>query len=129
MRRLAALNVVVATLLSLGAANAAEITGAGSTFVYPILAKWSADYSVKSGTKVNYQSIGSGGGIAQIKAATVDFGASDMPMKPADLQKLGLGQFPLVIGGIVPVVNIDGVQAGANAVHGAGACRHIPREN
>ena len=93
-------------------ANAAEITGAGSTFVYPILAKWSADYSVMTGSKVNYQSIGSGGGIAQIKAATVDFGASDMPMKPSDLQKLGLGQFPLVIGGIVPVVNIDGVQPG-----------------
>ena len=62
MRRMAAVNAVVATLLSLGAANAAEITGAGSTFVYPILAKWSADYSVKNGTKVNYQSIGSGGG-------------------------------------------------------------------
>ena len=113
MRCLTALKLVAATLLSLGTvANAAEITGAGSTFVYPILAKWSADYSVKSGSKVNYQSIGSGGGIAQIKAATVDFGASDMPMKPADLQKLGLGQFPLVIGGIVPVVNIDGVQPG-----------------
>jgi phosphate transport system substrate-binding protein len=113
MRRLAALNVVVATLFSLGTvANATEITGAGSTFVYPILAKWSADYSVKSDSRVNYQSIGSGGGIAQIKAATVDFGASDMPMKPADLQKLGIGQFPLVIGGIVPVVNIDGVQPG-----------------
>jgi phosphate transport system substrate-binding protein len=94
-------------------AHAADITGAGSTFVYPILSKWSADYSAKAaGVKVNYQSIGSGGGLAQIKAATVDFGASDMPMKPADLQKLGMGQFPLVIGGIVPVVNIDGVQPG-----------------
>ena len=95
MRRLTAVKLVAATLLSLGTvANAADITGAGSTFVYPILAKWSADYSVKSGSKVNYQSIGSGGGIAQIKAATVDFGASDMPMKPADLQKLGLVSFP-----------------------------------
>jgi phosphate transport system substrate-binding protein len=94
-------------------AHAADVTGAGSTFVYPILSKWSADYSAKAaGVKVNYQSIGSGGGLAQIKAATVDFGASDMPMKPADLQKLGMGQFPLVIGGIVPVVNIDGVQPG-----------------
>ena len=129
MRRLAALNVIVATLLSVGTANAAEITGAGSTFVYPILAKWSADYSVKSGNKVNYQSIGSGGGIAQIKAATVDFGASDMPVKPADLQKLGLGQFPLVIGGIVPVVNIDGIQPGQMRFTGASAGRHIPREN
>ena len=119
MRRLAALKVIVATLLTVGTANAAEITGAGSTFVYPILAKWSADYNVKSGNKVNYQSIGSGGGIAQIKAATVDFGASDMPMKPADLQKLGLGQFPLVIGGIVPVVNIDGIKPGQMRFTGA----------
>lgn len=93
-------------------AHAAEITGAGSTFVYPILAKWSADYSAATGNNVNYQSIGSGGGLAQIKAATVDFGASDAPMKPADLEKLGMGQFPLVIGGIAPVVNIDGVKAG-----------------
>jgi phosphate transport system substrate-binding protein len=92
--------------------QAQEITGAGSTFVYPILSKWSADYSAKTGINVNYQSIGSGGGLAQIKAATVDFGASDAPMTPEDLQKLGMGQFPLVIGGIAPVVNIDGVQAG-----------------
>jgi phosphate transport system substrate-binding protein len=91
---------------------AAEATGAGSTFVYPILAKWSADYSAKAGNRINYQSIGSGGGLAQIKAATVDFGASDMPMKPQDLSKLGMGQFPLVIGGIVPVVNLDGIEAG-----------------
>jgi phosphate transport system substrate-binding protein len=93
-------------------AEAADITGAGSTFVYPILSKWAADYTAKTGININYQSIGSGGGLAQIKAATVDFGASDAPMKPAELQKLGLGQFPLVIGGIAPVVNIDGVQAG-----------------
>jgi phosphate transport system substrate-binding protein len=92
--------------------QAAEITGAGSTFVYPILSKWSADYSTNTGIQVNYQSIGSGGGLVQIKAGTVDFGASDAPMKPAELQKLGMGQFPLVIGGIAPVVNIDGVQAG-----------------
>jgi phosphate transport system substrate-binding protein len=100
---------VVATFHSI---QAAEITGAGSTFVYPILSKWSADYSVKTGIQVNYQSIGSGGGLVQIKAGTVDFGASDAPMKPAELQKFGMGQFPLVIGGIAPVVNIDGVQAG-----------------
>ncbi|RZI40452.1 phosphate ABC transporter substrate-binding protein PstS [Herbaspirillum sp. HC18] len=92
-------------------AYAAEITGAGSTFVYPILSKWSADYSTKTGTKVNYQSIGSGGGIAQIKAATVDFGASDMPMKPEDLDKAGLKQFPVVIGGVVPVVNLPGIES------------------
>ena len=94
------------------AAEAADITGAGSTFVYPILSKWSADYSTKTGVNINYQSIGSGGGLAQIKAATVDFGASDAPMKPAELKRLGMGQFPLVIGGIAPVVNIDGVEAG-----------------
>ena len=93
-------------------AFAAEITGAGSTFVYPILSKWSAEYNAKTGVKVNYQSIGSGGGIAQIKAATVDFGASDMPMKPEELSSLGMGQFPLVIGGVVPVLNIEGVKPG-----------------
>ena len=104
--------VALAVLGDDASAQAAEITGAGSTFVYPILSKWSADYSAKAGININYQSIGSGGGLAQIKAATVDFGASDAPMKPAELQKLGMGQFPLVIGGIAPVVNIDGVQAG-----------------
>ncbi len=101
------------------AGYAADITGAGSTFVYPILSKWSADYNQKTGDKLNYQSIGSGGGIAQIKAATVDFGASDMPMKPEELQELGMGQFPLVIGGVVPVVNIEGVKPGAIKFTGA----------
>ena len=96
----AALAAMAAMTLS---AEATDITGAGSTFVYPILSKWAADYTAKTGINVNYQSIGSGGGLAQIKAATVDFGASDAPMKPAELQKLGLGQFPLVIGGIAPV--------------------------
>jgi phosphate transport system substrate-binding protein len=92
--------------------QAAEITGAGSTFVSPILSKWSADYSAKTGDKLSYQSIGSVGGIVQIKAATVDFGASDAPLKPDELQTLGIAQFPLVIGGIVPVVNLKGVQPG-----------------
>ena len=94
------------------AALAAEITGAGSTFVYPVLSKWSADYNNAFHDQVNYQSIGSGGGIAQIKAATVDFGASDKPLAPADLSAAGLAQFPVVIGGIIPVVNIPGVAAG-----------------
>lgn len=94
------------------AAQAVEITGAGSTFVYPVLSKWSSSYNEASGNKVNYQSIGSGGGLAQIKAATVDFGASDMPMSADELKSKGLGQFPSVIGGVVPVVNIDGVAAG-----------------
>lgn len=88
------------------------VTGAGSTFVYPILSKWSADYAKGGGARVNYQSIGSGGGIAQIKAGTVDFGASDKPLPPAELAQAGLGQFPLVIGGVVPVVNIAGIKPG-----------------
>ena len=91
---------------------AAEITGAGSTFVYPVLSKWSTTYSGKTGNKVNYQSIGSGGGIAQIKAATVTFGASDKPLTPEELQAGGLAQFPVVIGGVVPVVNLEGIKAG-----------------
>jgi phosphate transport system substrate-binding protein len=94
-------------------ALAVNITGAGSTFVYPILSKWSADYNAQTGVQLNYQSIGSGGGIAQIKAGTVTFGASDKPLDPADLASFGATQFPLVIGGVVPVVNLDGVQPGS----------------
>ena len=100
------------------AANAADATGAGASFVYPIMSKWSADYAKSSNKKVNYQSIGSGGGIAQIKAGTVDFGSSDAPMKPEDLAKFGLAQFPSVIGGVVPVVNVPGVAAGAMKLDG-----------
>jgi phosphate transport system substrate-binding protein len=95
-----------------GSALADDITGAGSTFVFPILSRWSGEYGAKVGTKVDYQPIGSGRGILQIKAATVDFGASDAPMKPEDLRKSDLGQFPLVIGGIVPVMNVEGVKPG-----------------
>jgi phosphate transport system substrate-binding protein len=98
--------------LAAGTALAAEITGAGATFPYPVLSQWSADYSALNGAKVNYQSIGSGGGIAQIKAATVDFGASDKPLAPDELAQFGLAQFPIVIGGVVPVVNIEGVAPG-----------------
>jgi phosphate transport system substrate-binding protein len=97
----------------LSTASAVDITGAGATFPFPIYAKWAEAYKAKTGIGMNYQSIGSGGGIAQIKAKTVDFGASDMPLKPDDLQAAGLMQFPAIIGGIVPVVNIDGVAAGA----------------
>jgi phosphate transport system substrate-binding protein len=93
-------------------AAAQQITGAGSTFVYPILSKWSEAYSELNGTRANYQSIGSGGGIAQIKAATVDFGASDAPLPPEQLTQSGLAQFPIVIGGVVPVVNIEGIEGG-----------------
>ncbi len=93
-------------------AHAAEVTGAGSSFVYPVLSKWSASFHEKTGHQINYQSIGSGGGIAQIKAGTVDFGASDAPLPASDLAQFGLGQFPVVIGGIVPVVHIEGIAPG-----------------
>lgn len=92
--------------------KAAETNGSGSTFVFPILSKWAAEYQAKTGDTVNYQSIGSGAGLQQVKAGTVDFGASDMPLRPDELAKAGLGQFPLVIGGVVPVINIDGVAPG-----------------
>ncbi|KAF1710478.1 phosphate ABC transporter substrate-binding protein PstS [Pseudoxanthomonas kalamensis DSM 18571] len=100
------------------AAQAADVTGAGASFVYPAMSKWSSDYKAATGKEVNYQSIGSGGGIAQIKAATVDFGSSDKPLKPEELAASGLGQFPSVIGGIVPVFNVAGVQAGALKLDG-----------
>ena len=93
-------------------AQAADVTGAGASFVYPVMTKWSADYAGATGNKVNYQSIGSGGGIAQIKAGTVDFGSSDAPLKPEELAKSGLAQFPSVIGGVVPVINVEGLQPG-----------------
>ena len=102
-----------AAVLFTATSFAAEITGAGSTFVYPVLSKWSATYSTKTGNKINYQSIGSGGGIAQIKAGTVTFGATDKPLTPDELKAAGLAQFPVVIGGVVPVVNIEGVKAGS----------------
>jgi len=97
----------------------AEITGAGATFIYPLLSKWSADYNKATSHKINYQSIGSGGGIAQIKAATVDFGSSDKPLSSDELAASGLGQFPSAIGGVVPVVNLDGVAAGKLRLTGA----------
>ncbi len=100
--------------LTQGAAVAAatEIAGAGATFPYPVYAKWAEAYAAKTGVKLNYQSIGSGGGIKQIVANTVDFGASDAPLKPEELQKDKLMQFPTVMGGVVPVINIPGVKAG-----------------
>ena len=99
-------------------ARAAEATGAGASFIYPVMSKWSADYRAATGKKINYQSIGSGGGIAQIKAGTVDFGSSDAPLKPGELAKYGLAQFPSVIGGVVPVVNLAGVPSGAMKLDG-----------
>jgi phosphate transport system substrate-binding protein len=93
-------------------ADVTAIAGAGATFPYPVYAKWAEAYAAKTGVKLNYQSIGSGGGIKQIVAKTVDFGASDAPLKPAALKKDGLMQFPTVMGGVVPVVNIPSVKAG-----------------
>ena len=90
----------------------AQITGAGATFIYPLLSKWSDDYNKATGARINYQSIGSGGGIAQIKARTVDFGSSDKPLPPDELAAAGLAQFPSAIGGVVPVVNLAGVDPG-----------------
>ncbi|PMQ02706.1 phosphate ABC transporter substrate-binding protein PstS [Dyella terrae] len=101
------------------AAQATDITGAGSSFVYPVLSKWSAGYAEKTGNKLNYQSVGSGAGVAQIKEGTIDFGATDAPVKAEDLAQFGLGQFPVVVGGIVPVVNIPGVEAGQVKLDGA----------
>lgn len=93
-------------------AFAGDIIGAGATFPYPIYAKWAEAYKAKTGIGMNYQSIGSGGGIKQIKAKTVDFGASDKPLKLEELDKEGLMQFPTVMGGVVPVVNLAGIQGG-----------------
>src|SRR2546423_10225339 len=94
------------------ASTGAQVTGAGSPFVYPVLSAWPADFQKQGGAAINYQSIGSGGGISQVKAGTVDFGATDQPLKSDELAKSGLAQFPIVIGGIVAVVNIPGLEAG-----------------
>src|SRR6185312_3169064 len=117
-RRLTALSAGVAAGVFAVQAFAADMTGAGATFPYPIYAKWAEAYKAKTGIGLNYQSIGSGGGIAQIKAKTVDFGASDKPLSPADLDTAGLTQFPTVIGGVVPVVNIPGIDAGQLVLDG-----------
>ncbi len=100
-------------------AHADNIAGAGATFPYPLYAKWAEAYRAETGIGVNYQSIGSGGGIKQIKAKTVDFGASDMPLKPEVLDMAGLMQWPMVIGGVVPVVNVPGIKPGDLKLTGA----------
>jgi phosphate transport system substrate-binding protein len=99
-------------------AFAADITGAGSTFIFPVLSKWADAYKKESGNGVNYQSIGSGAGIKQIQAKTVTFGATDAPLKSDQLEKDGLAQWPMIMGAIVPVVNIDGVKAGDMVLDG-----------
>jgi phosphate transport system substrate-binding protein len=103
---------------AIGPALAADISGAGATFPYPIYAKWAEAYKAQTGIGLNYQSIGSGGGIKQIEAGTVTFGASDKPLEAADLKQNGLVQWPMVIGGVVPVVNIPGVKPGELVLDG-----------
>ena len=113
-RTLASLAIgAAAAVMSITASYAADqITGAGATFPYPVYSKWAQDYQSKTGTQLNYQAIGSGGGIKQIEAKTVDFGASDKPLTPDELDKNGLIQFPTVMGGIVPILNVQGVKPG-----------------
>jgi phosphate transport system substrate-binding protein len=120
MKHWSALAAVGVVALALNApASAADISGAGATFPYPIYAKWADAYKKETGNGLNYQSIGSGGGIKQITARTVTFGASDMPLQPAELDKIGVIQFPTVMGGIVPVVNLDGIKSNELTIDGA----------
>lgn len=114
--KLSAIRVLVAGVVAAGAFSSAfaqqEATGAGASFPAPLYSKWASDYNKATGVKINYQSVGSGAGLRQIEAKTVDFGASDAPLKDEDLSKKGLVQFPTVIGGVVPVVNIKGIAPG-----------------
>jgi phosphate transport system substrate-binding protein len=107
-----------AALQPMPQARATEISGAGATFPYPIYAKWAEAYKAKTDVAMNYQSIGSGGGIKQIESKTVDFGASDMPLKPEDLEKHGLTQFPAIMGGEVLAINLPGIKAGEMTLDG-----------
>ena len=115
----ALLAAAVSFFVASGSAFAGEITGAGSTFAYPIFAKWADAYRTATGVALNYQSIGSGGGIKQIKAETVDFGASDKPLDSKELEASGLLQWPQVMGGVVPVVNVPGIKPGDLKLDGA----------
>jgi phosphate transport system substrate-binding protein len=104
--------VAASAAVAVSTAIAADLTGAGATFPYPIYSKWADSYKKATGNGLNYQSIGSGAGIKQIKAGTVDFGASDMPLSPLELDKEGLMQFPAIMGGVVPVINLKGIKPG-----------------
>ncbi len=110
--------VAIAALFAVGCARAADITGAGASFPAPVYSKWADAYNKATSNRVNYQSIGSSGGMKQIEAKTVDFGASDAPLKPEELQAKGLVQFPTVIGGIVPVFNLKGIEPGKLRLNG-----------
>ena len=114
MRTIVAAGLVAAST----SAYAADITGAGSTFIYPVLSKWADAYKKETGSGVNYQSIGSGAGIKQVQAKTVTFGATDAPLKSDQLEKDGLAQWPMIMGGIVPVVNVEGVKPGDMVLDG-----------
>lgn len=118
-RSIMALGLTVLLGASATLAAADDISGAGATFPYPVYAKWAEAYKQKTGIGLNYQSIGSGGGIKQIEASTVTFGASDKPLEPAELSKNGLVQWPQIIGGVVPVVNIPGIKPGELVLDGA----------
>ena len=118
LSRLAGFSLGLAAAAIATSAIAADITGAGSTFIYPVASKWAEAYKAKTGIGLNYQSIGSGGGIAQIKAKTVTFGATDKPLTAGDLDNAGLTQFPAVIGGVVPVVHLAGVTPGELVLNG-----------
>jgi phosphate transport system substrate-binding protein len=107
-----AVAAALAAAFTITTADAADISGAGATFPYPIYGKWADAYKKETGNGLNYQSIGSGGGIKQIQAKTVTFGASDMPLKPEEVDKSGLVQFPTVIGGDVPAINLEGIKSG-----------------
>ncbi|MBX3587688.1 MAG: phosphate ABC transporter substrate-binding protein PstS [Ramlibacter sp.] len=119
--RFATLALVAAATMSyagIAGAQSKEVTGAGASFPAPLYSKWAADYNKATGVRINYQSVGSGAGIKQIDAKTVDFGASDMPLKDEDLTSKGLMQFPTVIGGVIPVVNIKGIAPGQLKLNG-----------
>jgi phosphate transport system substrate-binding protein len=117
--RAAVLSVAASLALSSAVAAATEMTGAGATFPYPVYAKWAEAYKATTGVSLNYQSIGSGGGIKQIKAKTVDFGASDMPLEAKELEDGGLVQWPMIMGGVVPVVNLPGIAPGQMKLTGS----------
>jgi phosphate transport system substrate-binding protein len=117
-KTLAAAALALCAATASGSASAADISGAGATFPYPVYAKWADAYKKQTGIGLNYQSIGSGGGVKQIKAKTVTFGASDAPLSGKDLKKYGLVQFPMVMGGIVPVVHLSGIKPGEMVLDG-----------
>ena len=119
LRRLTAALAATVVLASVPAIAGTTLNGAGGTAIYPVLSVWAQKYNAATGTAVNYQAIGSGGGIRQITAKTVDFGNSDKPLTPEDLDKAGLIQFPQVIISIVPVVNVPGIKAGELTIDGA----------